>query len=148
MVLPWELLRLTLPCASLQAPAADQQVFLVPFGLWTDPCTASYGGSCYPGEKHEGRATAVSGANSWSTVCLHAAGSRTSSRSRSLQRHPRGGGNPRKTPKKLQISRIFLTFEGPRKKTKCSQINYSNYLGTSQKVGLALLKAQDGIASN
>jgi hypothetical protein len=25
------------------------------------------------------------------------------------------------------------------------QINYSNYFGTSQKVGLAILKAQDGI---
>jgi len=27
-----------------------------------------------PGEKHECRAAAVSGANSWSTVCLHAPG--------------------------------------------------------------------------
>jgi len=30
-----------------------------------------------PGEKYGGRAAAVSGANSWSTVCLHTAGSHT-----------------------------------------------------------------------
>jgi hypothetical protein len=29
-------------------------------------------------------------------------------------------------------------------KAQCSQINYSNYLGTLQKLGLAILKAQYG----
>ena len=75
VVPPWELL--TLPWASLQACCCwpTYWSFLSHSDFGQTHAQPPLGVQVSPGEKHEGRAAAVSGANSWSMVCLHAAGS-------------------------------------------------------------------------
>jgi len=65
-----------------------------------------------PGEKHEGRA--ASGASSWSTECLHAAGSHPPAAAQAAEAEAsrdthKNGGKPR-TPQKIAN---FANFEGP-----------------------------------
>jgi len=71
-----------------------------------------------PREKHEGTAAAVSGANSWSTVCLHAAGSHPPAAAQAADAF-RGtqeqGGQQQEHPKKPQILQISITSKGSRK---------------------------------
>jgi len=69
----------------------------------------SMGVQASPGEKHEGRA--ASGACSWSTECLHAAGSYPSQAAQAEAEASRGREGSPLSPLKITI---FLTFEGPR----------------------------------
>jgi len=138
-----ELLRLTFPCASFASTCCwPGSIFPTPFGLWADPCTASYGGSSF--SRRDAWRLRYSGANSLSTVCLHAAGSHPPAAAQEAKAQASRGtqkreGKPRNTPKNHKFRKFSELLEGP---CKCLQTNYSNYLGTSQKVGLAILSAK------
>jgi hypothetical protein len=97
------------------------------------------------GEKHEGRAAAFSGANSWSMVCLQQAAilqqQHKQQKQKLLESLKGVEGSPRNTPEK----RKFCKFVKDLAKAKCSQIYHSKYLGTSHKVGLAILESQNGV---
>jgi len=78
-------------------------------------------------------------------VCLHAPDSHPPTQAAEAEAPEAEGrrGKPSDTQNNRKKSQFFLDFEGPRK-ANCSQINYYNSLGTSQKVDLAILKAQYG----
>jgi len=144
VVLPWEA---DIALSSLQPPAADQRVSSLPhLNFGQTRARPPMGFQVPPGEKLEGRAAAVSGANSWSTVYLHAAGIHPTAAAKAAEAEPRctqmKGGKPGNTPQILQTFQLLMESS----KTKCSQIRYSNYSGTSQKLGLTILIAQYGNA--
>ena len=106
-----------MPLASLHAPAADQEVSFLPhldFGQSHAQPPMEVQAS--PGEKHEGRAAAFSGANSWSTVCLHVAGSHPPAAAQAAKAEASrgiqgGGGKPQEHPKKSKFCKFSLLLK-------------------------------------
>jgi len=77
----------------------------------------------------------LSGANSWSTVCLHAASIHPPAAAQAAEAEASRGTHKGREAQETTNSA----------KAKCSQMNFSNDLGTSQKVGLVISKARNSI---
>ena len=73
---------------------------------------------------------------------MHAAGSHfpAAAQAEDSRGTRRREGSPVTFQKVANIPKSLLEEEEDLAKAKCSQINYSNSFGTSQKVGLAILK--------